>query len=84
MTRFTLRAFKNPGDVYGGLVTYPESSLERINHVIYDYHAKSAVDDVLTHVLPEYGYNDMSNETTNFNPVVYNAAVDALPPSLSG
>ncbi|KAL8753534.1 MAG: hypothetical protein Q9184_005392, partial [Pyrenodesmia sp. 2 TL-2023] len=31
VTRYTLRAFQNPGGVYGGLVTYPESPLERIN-----------------------------------------------------
>lgn len=84
VTHFTLRAFKNPGGVYGGLVTYPESSLEQINDVIYDYHTKGAVDDILTHVLPAYGYNGTSNETTNLSPVVYNAVVDALPPSLSG
>ncbi|KAL8749309.1 MAG: hypothetical protein Q9184_006859, partial [Pyrenodesmia sp. 2 TL-2023] len=60
------------------------SPLERINDVVYDYHTKGAVEDVLTHVLPQYGYNGTSNETTNFSPVVYNAAVDALPPSLSG
>ncbi|KAL9039244.1 MAG: hypothetical protein Q9180_002644 [Flavoplaca navasiana] len=84
VTHYTLRAFKNPGGVYGGLVTYPESSLDRLNDVIYDYHTKGAVDDVLTHVLPEYGYNGTSNETTNFSPVVYNALVNSLPPSLSG
>ncbi|KAL8680157.1 MAG: hypothetical protein Q9186_003624 [Xanthomendoza sp. 1 TL-2023] len=84
VTHFILRAFKNPGGVYGGLVTYPESSLDRINDVIYDYHTKGAVEDVLTHVLPEYGYNGTTNETTNFSPVVYNARVNALPPSLSG
>ncbi|KAL9621629.1 MAG: hypothetical protein Q9204_008103, partial [Flavoplaca sp. TL-2023a] len=33
VTHYTLRAFKNPGGVYGGLVTYPESSLDQINDV---------------------------------------------------
>ncbi|KAI4268776.1 MAG: hypothetical protein LQ337_007652 [Flavoplaca oasis] len=36
VTHYTLRALKTPGGVYGGLVTYPESSLDQINDVIYD------------------------------------------------
>lgn len=50
---------------------------------ICDYHTNVAVDDVLTHVLPQYGYNGTSNETTNLSPVVYDAMVDALSSSLS-
>ena len=84
VTHYTLRAFKTPGVVYGGLVTYPESSLDQIGDVIYDYHTRGAVEDVLTHVLPQYGFNGTTNETINFSPVVYNARVNALPSSLSG
>ena len=84
VTSYLLRTFSIPGGVYGGLITYPESSLDQMNNVIYDYHTKGAVEDVLTHVLPQYGFNGTTNETINFSPVIYNARVDKLPPSLSG
>ncbi|KAL8917425.1 MAG: hypothetical protein Q9172_005864 [Xanthocarpia lactea] len=84
VVHYTLRSFRNQGAVYGGLMTYPESSLDQITDVVYDYHTKGAVEDVLTHVQPVYGYDGTTNVTINFSPVVYNARVNALPPSLSG
>ncbi len=65
-------------------MTYPESSLPQLLDVVYNYHVHGAVEDVLTHVLPQYAYNGSSDEASNFSPVVYNAKVDTLPPSLKG
>lgn len=64
---------------------YPnnESSLDELIDVIYDYHTKGAVEDILSHTLPLYGYNGTTNETVSITPVVYNAEVDELPPSLA-
>jgi len=84
VTSFRLATVKTPGAVYGGLMYFPESSLDQIGDVIYDYHTKTAVEDHLTHVLPQYGFNGTTNETINFSPVVYNALVHQLPPSMSG
>ncbi|KAH7036707.1 hypothetical protein B0J12DRAFT_713268 [Macrophomina phaseolina] len=84
VTRFTLRTVETEGSVYGGVVYYPESSLDQVADVIYDYHVRQAVDDVNTHTLPQYGYNGTTNETISFTPVVYNRAVDALPDIMKG
>lgn len=79
VTHYHLRLIETEGAVYGGIMYYPESSLDKVTDVIYDYHVHQAVDDVLTHVLPQYGFNGTTNETINFTPVVYNRAVDELP-----
>lgn len=84
VSSFLLRTVKTPGGLYGGLMYYNESSLDQIGDVIYDYHTNGAVNDVLTHALPQYGYNGTTNETINFSPVAYNAKVNQLPPSLAG
>jgi FAD binding domain len=84
VTRVNLATVQTPGGVYGGLVTYPESSLEQLSDVVYDYHTRTAVEDRLTHVLPQYGFNGTTNETINFSPVVYNDLVSELPASMSG
>ena len=83
VTHFTLRSFPYAG-VYGGLITYPESSLDQLEDVVYDYHTKGAVEDILTHTLPQYVFNGTSNETGSLSPVAYNAPVSALPSSLKG
>ena len=84
VSSYVLRTFKTPGGVFGGLMYYNESALDQLGEVIYDYHTKGAIVDVLTHTLPQYGFNGTTNETINFSPVVYNAKVDQLPPSLAG
>lgn len=84
VTRINMATVRTPGGVYGGLVTYPESSFEQLSDVVYDYHTRTAVEDPLTHVLPQYGYNGTTNETINFSPVVYNDLVSELPASMSG
>ena len=84
VSSYLLRTVQTPGGVYGGLMYYNESSLDQIGDVIYEYHSKWAIEDVLTHTLPQYGFNGTTNETINFSPVAYNAKVDQLPPSLAG
>lgn len=79
VTHYSLRTVPTPGSAYGGIVYYPESSLDKVADVIYDYHTRQATQDVLTHALPQYGFNGTTNETINFSPVIYNAAVDELP-----
>lgn len=84
VTHYKLRIFDTPGRVFGGLMYYPESSLDELADVIYDYHAHQAVDDVLTHALPQYGFDGATNTTINFSPVVYNADVHELPDIMRG
>ncbi|EEP79086.1 predicted protein [Uncinocarpus reesii 1704] len=79
VTHYHLSIFETPGVIYGGQITYPASSLDQLADVIYDYHVHQAVDDVLTHALPQYGYNGSMNETIATIPVAYNDAVDELP-----
>lgn len=84
VTHFHLRIFDTPGRVLGGLIYYPESSLDELADVIYDYHVHQAVDDVLTHTLPQYGFDGATNTTINFSPVVYNADLQELPEIMQG
>ena len=83
VSSYVMRTIKTEGGIYGGLLYYNESSVDLLNDVIYDYHTKGAVEDVLTHTLPLYGYNGTTNETVSITPVAYNAKVDKLPPALS-
>ncbi|KAI9874281.1 MAG: hypothetical protein M1830_009926, partial [Pleopsidium flavum] len=46
------------------------------------YHTRGAVDDALTHVPPQYGFNGSTNDTINFSPVVYNDRVTEISPAL--
>jgi len=84
VTQVTLNTFETEGAIYGGVMTYPESSLPEISDVIYDYHVRQAVEDPLTHVLPQYGYNGTTDEAISFEPVMYNRAVDKLPDVMKG
>jgi FAD/FMN-containing dehydrogenase len=84
VTAFTLLTERTEGSVYGGILYYPESVLDQVSDVIYDYHVRQAVEDPLTHVLPQYGYNGSTNESISFNPILYNKAVDELPEILQG
>ncbi|KAK0642631.1 putative FAD-linked oxidoreductase [Lasiodiplodia hormozganensis] len=79
VTHYDLHTVDTEGAMYGGIMYYPESSLDQVADVIYDYHVHQAVDDVYTHTLPQYGFNGTTNETISFTPVVYNKAVDELP-----
>jgi hypothetical protein len=79
VTHFDLATVATDGRVLGGIVYYPESSLDELADVIYDYHVNQAVNDIHTHTLPQYGYNGTTNETINFTPVVYNADILELP-----
>lgn len=84
VTSFKLRTEITQGSIYGGILYYPESSLDQVSDIIYDYHVRQAVLDPLTHALPQYGYNGTTNESISFNPVVYNQAVNELPPIMEG
>ena len=84
VTEITLATVRTEGAIYGGIMYYAEEYLDRVSDVIYDYHVRQAVDDTLTHVLPQYGYNGTTNTSISFNPVVYNRNVDALPAIMQG
>lgn len=84
VTHYKLRTFKSDGEIYGGQIFYPQSSLDQMTDVVYDYHVRQAVEDVYTHAMPLYGYNGTTNETIGMTPVMYNKAVDKLPPILRG
>ncbi|KAI1197769.1 FAD-binding domain-containing protein [Nemania serpens] len=84
VTAFTLLTERNAGSVYGGLVYYNETYLDKVSDLIYDYHVRQAVDDTLTHALPQYGYNGSTGEAISFNPVVYNKPVNKLPKIMQG
>lgn len=84
VTHVTLATVETDGEIYGGVVYYPESSLPQLGEQIYDYHVRQAVDDTLTHVLPQYGYNGTTNEAIGICPVIYNKAVDELPDIMKG
>ncbi|KAJ5351094.1 hypothetical protein N7452_000068 [Penicillium brevicompactum] len=79
VTHFDLATVATDGRVLGGIVYYPESSLDELADVIYDYHVNQAINDIHTHTLSQYGYNGTTNETINFTPVVYNADLQELP-----
>jgi FAD/FMN-containing dehydrogenase len=81
VTHFELYTIESEG-VYGGRITYPESSLAALQDATYNYHAKVAVEDLDVHVLPTYVYDGVTNTTFGATPVVANANVTELPPSL--
>ena len=82
VTHIVLATVKTSGHVFGGIMYYPEESLDQVGDVIYDYHVRQAVDDKLSHALPQYGFDGPTNKTINFTPVVYNADVEQLPESM--
>ncbi|KAI1762630.1 FAD-binding domain-containing protein [Hypoxylon sp. FL1150] len=84
VTSFTLRLEKTDGNIYGGVVSYAESELDQVLDLVYDYSVRQAVDDQLTHVLPQYGYNGTTDEAINFSPVMYNKNVFELPEIMKG
>lgn len=79
VTYTDLATVETPGRVFGGIVYYPEESLKQVGDVIYDYHVRQAVNDKLTHALPQYGFDGQTNKTISFTPVVYNDDVEQLP-----
>ena len=82
VTHFDLFTIESKG-VFGGRITYPESSLAALEDATYDYHTKVAVEDIDVHVLPTYVYDSITNTTFGASPVVANANVTELPTSLS-
>ncbi|KAL7622052.1 hypothetical protein AAE478_007553 [Parahypoxylon ruwenzoriense] len=84
VTSFTLLTEETDGFIYGGQMFYPESSLDQVSDIIYDYHTRQAIVDPLTHVMPSYGYNGTTNEANSINPVMYNKGVTQLPPVMQG
>lgn len=84
VTSFKLQTEKTDGSIYGGIMYYPESSLDQVHDIVYDYHVRQAVEDPLTHVMPSFGYNGTTNESTSFNLVMYNKGLNELPPVLQG
>lgn len=79
VTHFDFNTVPTSGSVYGGLIRYPESSLDKVDDLVYDYHTRQAVDGTLTHAMPQWVYNGTSNDTYNLTPVVYNDNVGELP-----
>lgn len=84
VTAFTLATEKTDGNIFGGVISYPESALDQVLDQVYDYSVRQAVDDHLTHVLPQYGYNGTTDEAINFSPIMYNKNVFQLPEIMQG
>ncbi|KAL2838169.1 hypothetical protein BJY01DRAFT_220184 [Aspergillus pseudoustus] len=82
VTHFHFQTYPYEGTVYGGNVVHPESSFDEVADLFYDYHTHQAVDDVLTHAMPSYDYVGATDVADATSLVVYNAAVDELPPIL--
>lgn len=82
VTHFDLFTVETEG-VFGGRITYPESSLAALQDATYNYQTKVAVEDLDVHVLPTYVYDSVSNTTFGNTPVIANANVTELPTSLS-
>ncbi|EZF36243.1 hypothetical protein H101_00232 [Trichophyton interdigitale H6] len=80
VTHFDLNTVAIPGSAYGGLIHYPQSSLDKVNDLVYDYHTYQAVEGLLTHAMPQWVYNGSTNDTYNLTPVIYNDNVEELPP----
>lgn len=71
----------HPSDgCFGGRYTYPHSSIEAVKKATYEYHVKTAIEDMDVHVLPTYVFAD--NTTYGYTPVVSNRNATALPESL--
>lgn len=84
VTHLKLRTLETAGSVFGGVMTYPESSLDQVTNVLYDYHVRQALIDTSTHVLPQYTYNGTTDEAGGVAAVVYNEAVNEVPEILRG
>ena len=82
ITRYELITLDTPDWIWGGMVYYNQSQLSQVEDVLYDYHVDIAVNDVKTHVLPQFGFNGTTNETINFSPIFYNGALNSTPPAL--
>ncbi|KAL4961540.1 FAD-binding oxidoreductase [Aspergillus stella-maris] len=82
VTHFHLKTFPYEGTVYGGNIIHPESAFDEVADLFYDYHTRQAVDDDLTHAMPSYSYVGATDSAVAESLVVYNAAVDELPPIL--
>lgn len=70
--------------IYGGQIIYGPEQVEQAHDLIWDYHTRQAVEDTLTHVLPQFGYNGSSDTTNGINLVVYNKNVDKMPEIFRG
>lgn len=79
VTNLNLRTFETAGSVFGGVLEYPEESLDQFGTVLYDYHVRQAVVAPKTHVLPQYTYNGTTNSARAVAAIVYNDDVDVMP-----
>lgn len=82
VTHFHLRTFPYNGTVYGGNIVHPESSFDQVAELFYDYFTYQAIEDTLTHVMPSYEYIGSTDVASAVSLVVYNEAVDEMPPIL--
>lgn len=82
VTHYHLRTFPTNGTVYGGNIVHPESSFDGVAELFYDYFTYQAIADELTHVMPSYEYIGSTDVASAVSLVVYNEAVDELPPIL--
>ncbi|KAI1324231.1 hypothetical protein F5Y16DRAFT_412146 [Xylariaceae sp. FL0255] len=84
VTSFTALTEETEGSIWGGTVYYNETYLEQVKDQVYDYHVNQAVNDVLTHIMPCYGYNGTTDSALSFPPIMYNAALDDFPEVFKG
>ncbi|RYP22773.1 hypothetical protein DL765_001482 [Monosporascus sp. GIB2] len=78
VTHMKLATYDTKG-VYGGDLTYPESSLDQLVSANYDYIVRQSVQDPLTHCIPTIGYNATSDSASAFVTLVYNDRVNSTP-----
>ncbi|KAH7304216.1 hypothetical protein B0I35DRAFT_414683 [Stachybotrys elegans] len=79
VTHLKLRTIETAGAVFGGVITYPEASLDDFGTLLYDYHVRQAVEAPKTHVLPQYYYNGTTNTVGAVAAIVYNDDVETVP-----
>ncbi|KAF8642828.1 hypothetical protein AX16_009393 [Volvariella volvacea WC 439] len=82
ITRYDLKIFDRPHNVLGGLVTYGEEAMPFYDDLAYDYHVNAAVNDLETHILPQWGFNGATGKRESFTPFYYGKDQPNLPPSL--
>nr|AGK29871.1 FAD-binding protein [Volvariella volvacea] len=82
VTRYDIKIFDYPETVLGGLVTYGEEAMPFYDDLAYHYHVDAAVNDKLTHILPQWGFNGATGQRESFTPFLYLSNQPQLPPSL--
>ncbi|KAF8645653.1 hypothetical protein AX16_007672 [Volvariella volvacea WC 439] len=82
ITRYDIKVFDYPETILGGLVTYGEEAMPFYDDLTYHYHVDAAVNDKLTHILPQWGFNGATGQRESFTPFLYLNQQSQLPPSL--